>query len=388
MAIRKISKVLVLLDISREYSRMMLRGISRYASMKGHWHCFGFNNFDNQTIAKMVYDADGIIARDNAPSKILNMAVSLDKPAVLIRDDSFETYKKYPWPVVIGDNRALAKMAIENFYGQGFKKLAFCGYSDKVWSNERMQAFKEMALEKNISVSDHCVEINGKIEYFSEMAKLRKWISKLPKPIGILAASDDIGRFVLEAAKYVDVSVPGSVAVMGVDNDELVCELCDPPLSSISRNVEKAGFSAAEALDELVNKRIPQNQIIYIDPVNVVTRESTSILAVDDTDILKAVKYIKNNYRSAMVIDDVAEYVMVSPKTLHRKFRKVFGVSVFDKINEFRIETISQLLSETNLPIAQIADQVGELDYKHLSRIFKKYKGMTPSEYREKYQLI
>jgi LacI family transcriptional regulator len=220
------------------------------------------------------------------------------------------------------------------------------------------------------------------------MDKLKRWLSRLPKPIGVLASSDDIGRFVLEAAKYINVNIPASLAVMGIDNDELICELCDPPLSSITRNVEKAGFQAAEVLDQMVSGRQKNPDNIYIEPVSVVSRESTSFFAVEDPVVLKAIKFIQNNYRREMYVEDVAGYVMVSPKTLHRKFKKTFGISVFDKINELRIESISQLLSETTLPISEIARQVGDLDYKHLSRLFKKYKNMTPSEFREKYQII
>jgi LacI family transcriptional regulator len=389
----RMKKILIILDMSREYCRTMIRGITKYASLKGGWNCFGFSEFNTiitkpDSIKRLIDESDGLIAQDTVSKHIFDYANSINKPAVLVRGNIKETYSAYPYPVVIGDNAALVNVAFEHLYSQGFKKMAFCGYKNRPWSEERGLKFGKVAEKYNIPFFTHRVDVGETTEYFEELAELKKWLLLLPKPIGILTASDDVGWFVLEAAKNSNICVPDDVAVLGVENDELLCKLCVPPLSSILRNVEKAGYRAAFMLAQQIRKRKIKNTKIIVEPLYVVKRESTTVTAVSDPDVAKAIDFIYASYRSPIVANDVAEYTHVSPKTLHRKFIKVFGCSVFDKINRVRVEHISRLLAETKLPIYQIARDIGNLNSKHLSRMFKRMKNATPLEYRTKYGMI
>ena len=215
-----------------------------------------------------------------------------------------------------------------------------------------------------------------------------KWLKDLPKPVGIFACNDDRGQHVLEVCKLINLKVPEEVAVLGVDNDPLICELEDPPLASIALNVESAGFAAAKLLDRLINKKKIVGKQIMVKPSHVVQRQSSDILAVDDSEVASAIKYIKNNARNKILVKDIVGTTGISRRTLEKRFQKTVHRSIYNEIQQVRVELISKLLIETDLPISQITALFNFTDVEHVSRFFKREKGIGLREFRKHHKSL
>ncbi len=220
--------------------------------------------------------------------------------------------------------------------------------------------------------------------WFKEQNSIAAWLKSLPKPIGIMACTDYRGQHVLEGCKLTGIHVPEDVAVVGVLNDDVICELCDPPLSSVALDVEKGGYEAAALLDKMMagRKMRPGDHSVIIRPTHVVTRQSTDILATEDREVAQAMRYIHEHAREPMQVADVVEASGLSRRTLEQRFRKVLGQSILNEITRVRIEQVCLLLTETNLSVAQIASVLRFSNEKHISRPFRQEKGMSPLAYR------
>jgi LacI family transcriptional regulator len=181
------------------------------------------------------------------------------------------------------------------------------------------------------------------------------------------------------------VQVPDEVVIVGVDNDQLICDLSSPPLSSVVLGVEKAGYEAAALLDKIMGGESPIDQEIYIQPVRVVTRQSTDVLCIDDADVVKAVRFIRQHAKMPIQVDSVVAAVFLSRRVLEKRFRTALGHSIHEEIRRARIEQIARMLTQTQMSISEIACSLGFADVAHISRYFRKEKGMSPLKYRKDY---
>ena len=212
------------------------------------------------------------------------------------------------------------------------------------------------------------------------------WLKSLPKPVGLMTCCDDCSQHIIEACKIAELHVPEQVAVIGVDNDELVCKLSNPPLSSIALNFERGGYEAAELLDKLMTgKEKMKNQLIKVEPTYPVSRQSTDILAIDDSDIAKAIRFIRQHCKEPIRVDNVVAAAALSRRVLEKRFQKILGRSVLCEIRRVRVEQIVRMLVGTNLPISQIASKLGYPSVDHIARYFRQEKAMTPLAYRKQY---
>jgi LacI family transcriptional regulator len=215
--------------------------------------------------------------------------------------------------------------------------------------------------------------------------QLADWLSKLPLPLGVMACNDDCAVQVIEACKFAGLAVPDSVGVVGVDNDEVVCGLTDPPLTSVALNFERAGYEAAEALEDLMSRgRAVQNRILAV-ASHVVARRSTDFVAVDEPYLIKALHYIRDHARTTVSVDDVTMATGLSRRALEKRFRRILGRSIFGEIRRVRTDQIARLLVETDMSITAIADLLGFPDVHHVARYFRAAKGLSPGSYRRKY---
>lgn len=213
------------------------------------------------------------------------------------------------------------------------------------------------------------------------MASIR-WIKRLPKPVGVMACNDMRGQQVLNTCRALGVAVPDEVAVIGVDNDEVLCTLSDPPLSSVVPDTERIGYETATLLDRMMRGgRGPDGQI-FIKPKAIITRRSTEVLAVEDRQIAAATRFIREHACEGIDVSDVLRVVPMSRSTLDRRFFALMNCSPKDEILRVRLNRAKQLLAETNLSLPLIAEKLGLEHAEYLSRIFKKRVGLTPSEFR------
>jgi LacI family transcriptional regulator len=276
----------------------------------------------------------------------------------------------------------------EHLLERGFPHLAFCGY-DAAWSEVRRQGFSGAAQRAHVSCSVYQSPWRGRHlpEWDDDQDRIAKWIQSLPKPCGVMACNDPRGQQVLDACQRVDAAVPETVAVVGVDNDQVICELCDPPLSSVIPNPQRVGYEAAALLDHLMAGERPAVEDRTVEPIGVCTRQSTDVLAVDDPYVAAAMTYVRDHATEGCTVDDVLQHVPLGRSSLERRFRKCLGRSPQAEINRVRIKRIYQLLAETDLPLSRIAELVGYEHPEYLSVVFKRETGQTPGQYRRQVQL-
>ena len=219
-------------------------------------------------------------------------------------------------------------------------------------------------------------------EWERELEIVADWLRTLPLPIGLFACNDDRGRQVLEACRFSGLNVPEEVAVLGVDNDAVFCELADPPLSSIALNAETAGYRSAELLDGMMRGRINRPQKVSVEALRVVTRRSTEIVAVADSDVAAALQFIRREKGRALSVAEVAAEVAVSRRHLERRFRDTIGRTVLQEIQMVRLEQAKRLLLETTHPISMVADMSGFGSCSYFNHFFHERVGMTPRKFR------
>jgi LacI family transcriptional regulator len=372
-------KIVLLLESSRAFGRQLIIGIARYSRLYGPWSFYKEPLDLKSSVPHLTsWNPDGIIMRDCLITKEL---LRLKIPTILAIHNSL-----YPrnLPVIKTNSRSIAKMASEHFIEKGFKNLAFCGFNKYDWSDERKLYFNGFNTKAGFKTHNYLSSENIKQQdWENEQQHMCKWIRNLPKPVGIFACNDDRGQHILEVCKIINLKVPEEVAVIGVDNDPMICELEDPPLTSIALNVESAGFEAAKLLDQLINKKRIVGKQLMVNPSHIVQRQSSDILAVNDNEVALAIQYIKTNAKNKILVKDLVETTHVSRRTLENRFRKTIHRTIYNEMQQVRLELISKSLIDTDLPITQIASLFNFTDVEHISRFFKKGKGIGLREFRK-----
>ncbi len=372
-----IKKIILLLETSREFGRELLNGIARYSKLHGPWSFYLEPRGLKSSIPRIKnWNADGIIMRNSVISSDL---IKLKLPTVLCLHES---RRLKHLPVVITEDRVIAKLASEHLLNRGMKNFAFCGFDNFEWSNERREFFRTIISDAGFFV-DIYQNSKKSISWDKEQLLLKKWLENLQKPVGILSCNDDRGQQVLEACKLARLSVPEDVAVIGVDNDPIICGFCDPPLTSIALNTEYAGYAVAELLDKLMNGETMNGQEIKVTATHVVRRQSTDIIFVEDSEVSNAIKFIRQNSKNKIRVNDVVAQTCLSRRSLEARFRKQIHRSIQEEIRRVRTDLITQMLIETNLSISEITSMFNFTDVEHISRYFKKEKGLGLREFRK-----
>ena len=375
-------RIVLLIETSREFGRQLIIGIARYSRFHGPWSFYKEQISLKSSIPHLTsWKPDGIIMRD---SLIKNELIELKIPTILVQHDS--SYSK-DLPAIITDSASIAKMASKHLIGKGFKNFAFCGFDNFEWSNNRKHYFCRHNTEAGFETHVYCSPRKKKIiDWENEQRQVCNWLKTVPKPVGLLACNDDRGQHILEVCKRLGFKVPEDVAVIGVDNDPMICDIGDPPLTSIALNVESAGYEAAKLLDQMIDHQTIEGQQINVYPTHIVQRQSSDILAVDDAEVALAIRFITENAKNKILVNNVVKTTHISRRTLEQRFKKAIHRSIYDEIRQVRVELISKLLIETNLPISQITSFFNFTDVEHISRYFKKEKGIGLREFRNLHQ--
>jgi LacI family transcriptional regulator len=287
---------------------------------------------------------------------------------------------------IVSDDTAIGEMAAEHLLGRGFTNFAYCGLDNMHWSRNRCQSFQEKIAKAGFKVHIY-KQPKSKLNrsWKNEQIILAQWLQGLPKPVALMTCNDDRAHYVMEACKIANRYIPDDISILGVDNDKLVCNLANPPLSSVALTTERAGHDAAELLDRQMNGENIERKSIFVHPTHVITRQSTDILMIDDREVSHAIQFIKGHAREVIQVDDVAEACGLSRRVLEKRFRRILNNSVLEMIRNIRSEAVAKLLIETNMSITRIAETLGYPGAKHLARSFRQAKGITPLAYRKKY---
>ncbi len=381
-------KIALLIEWSRAYGRGVLGGIAQYVKAHETWKIYQTERqlCDGAPGWLKDWRGDGIIARIEN-EELLKEIRKLDVPVV----DLFEHRSTEGIPGVITDNRAIAHRAADHLIERGLKHFAYCGLPGVYSSEARGECFVEYLsrLGHEVSVYDNPEQSDSSFISTSEDNELRceetvaSWVSSLPRPVGLMACNDLRAHQVLMACSDRSIAVPEELSVIGVDNDELICELCHPPLTSIEQNTEGVGYQAAGLLDRLLDGEAPPAEPILVEPLGVVPRQSTDIVAVGDADVAAAVHYIRGHACDGIQVSDVLQHVQVSRSTLERRFTRLLGRSPKAEILRVRLDRVKHLLAMTDYPLARIAELAGFEYMESMCECFKRVTGQTPGEYRQ-----
>ncbi|MBI1371447.1 MAG: AraC family transcriptional regulator [Phycisphaera sp.] len=373
--------VALIIETSNDYARGLLHGIKWYMREHEPWAIYLGEHERGAAAPAWLsrWKGDGIIARiENR--KIADAVTRSKLPVVDV--SAARLVKTLPW--VETDDRAIAKTAAEHLLERGFKHFAYCGDDTFNWSTWRAQNFSHFLGEAGHKVNVF-TSSNGKVTHTwdRERARLVEWIRELPKPIGVLACYDVRGRQILEACRDAGVAVPDEVAVLGVDNDALLCDLADPPLSSVMPNTRLTGYRAAELLDRMMKGEDVEPEAHLIRPAGVATRLSTDVLAIEDHEVSAAVRFIREHACEGINVERVLDEVPLSRRILESRFRKLIGRTPHEEIVRVQLDHVKDLLCETDLTLSDIAHRCGFSHSEYLSVVFKKKEGVTASEYRK-----
>ncbi|MDO4629482.1 MAG: XylR family transcriptional regulator [Planctomycetia bacterium] len=387
----KCPEVAVFFDLAVESARGILRGFTQYIRLNSPWNV----NFVSKTVNDIDpsslknWHGDGILAHiPNAET--LEEILSKNCPTVLLAREIKQDLSGYHradsplGPVFIRcDNAAIGKIAAEYFLQKNFRNFAYVSYShDVCWCEERRLAFTETLRQRGFSTANFSPP-SPFSDWFTQRDQLQAWLEELPKPVAILTANDFRGRQVLEVCQRAGISVPYDVAVLGVDNDLPVCEMCYPSLSSIEIDWERAGMLCAEALDAMMRGQIPTSPSIYR-PIRVVSRNSTEFFQVSDRLVVQILEIIRISRGENIRVADIVEMLPVSERSAQERFKKVMGHSIIEEIKRVRMNNVCQLIEETTLSFHEIALSCGFENANHLGQLFKKEFGLTMGEYRKR----
>ncbi|MDE3068750.1 MAG: DNA-binding transcriptional regulator [Verrucomicrobiota bacterium] len=389
-AARKIPTIALLIESSRASGRAMLCGIAKCAHHYGPWSFYWEPGGLEKAWPKLkALDVDGIILRDvDKLEEVLDLGI----PAVVVGHSRTEV----PGMVnVVTDSAEIGRIAAEHLLQCGFKHFAFCGYGEATtplprresftWSAARWKSFARHVRRAGFEAQDYTMPPPETRVWREERHQLAAWLQSLPKPVGLMACNDDCGRQIMEACKLARLAVPDAVGVVGADNDEVVCGLADPPMSSVVINFERAGYETALVLFRLLrgSRRVPSK--ITVAATHVVARRSTDIMTLSDPQVTKALQFIRDHARENIAVDDVARAAGLSRRALEIRFRRELGCSIHHHVRRVRTDQIARLLVETEMSVARIADSLGFPDVQHFARYFRAVKQISPLAYRKAY---
>lgn len=373
--------VALLVETSFGSGRDILVGIARYLREHQPWLLFHEARSIDQELPRWLrqWKGHGIIARILTP----NMATALRRTRIPVVD-VLGLSKNTGFPLVHVDDKAIGAMGAEHLIVRGFRHFAFFGLEERNWSFAREQAFVRRVERQGFRaavrrVSPRRLDDNS---WEAHQDKLAAWVAGLPKPLGLMVCSDHRASQVLEACRRASVRIPDDVAVIGVDNDQPLCEICNPPLSSICPNHALVGYEAARLLDRLMRgiKRVPARTLLP--PKEVLTRQSTDILAVQDEMVVKALHVIRERACAGIRVDEIAALVGVSRSVLQRRFHISLRRSINQELVAQRIGNAQRLLLETQLPLATIAERCGFRHQEYMGVVFKAQVRQTPARFR------
>jgi LacI family transcriptional regulator len=364
--------VLIMVSTERAYGRGMLEGVADYVDHHARWQCELQVEIKAELLESTVYD--GMIVEQRYP--IIPALRQVKKPIVGVAGVSDPDGP----PAVVADNHAVGRMGANYFADLGLKYLVYVSSTLGPFVEPRAAGFKSVCDARRLE----CMIVSR--PDLQTDAALAKWIKGLPRPVGIMATNDVLALQVSRACRLAGRRIPEDVALMGVDNDTVTCRLGDPPLTSIDHGTRRVGYEAARMLDQwmLTGKR-PDSSVLT-QPVAVISRPSTDLLAVNDADVVTALRFIRDNAAKRLKVAQVLEKVAMSRRSLEMHFQKTIGRTIHDEIVRVRIERAKGMLIGGDWPMPVIAEACGFPFASQFSHAFRRETGHTPSEFRRQFR--
>jgi LacI family transcriptional regulator len=378
-------EVAVILSLNRDYDRKIAVGISRYAHQAGDWRIYLEDEPRNKLPALHDWHGHGIIA-DLDDKHVERFVLGLAVPMVGVGGFSSPVFRPAGVAYVATDNERIGLLAAEHLLERGLRNFAFCGIPHSPptsWSQARERAFRLRVREAGFS----CTTFRGRYRrprhWDAMLDDVAAWLIRQPKPLGLMACDDPRARHVLLACRRSNLRIPEEVAIMGVDNDRIMCEMVQPTLTSIEQGSEQIGYEAASLLDRLMRTRRRDSPFVVVPPVSLIARQSTDINRLEDAEAAEALKFIKEHLQEAIDPGSAAKHVHLSRGMLDIRFHRAIGRSIHAEIRRLQLDLVHQLLMMTDLPMKMIARRAGYSSVEYLSSDFRRAFGRPPGAYRQ-----
>lgn len=381
-----VRKVALMIETSNMYARDVLHGIRAWQREHGGWTIRLSEQGRGEGVPDWLRDwrGDGVIARVENE----RIAAALRRKRLPVVDVS-AALPRPAFPRVVTDSAAATQLALDHLRERGFEIFGYCGDPRFEWARQRGAHFRAQ------------VEGSGRTLYEyvprgaaarrpggdHEMQALASWLAGLPRPAGVLACYDIRGQHVLEACQLAGLAVPDDIAVIGIHNDELVCDLCHPPLSSVIPDARRAGYEAAALLARRMRGEAVRLQTTLVPPLGVACRQSTDVVAVGDPKVAAAVRFMRERAHTGIGVADVLRAVPMSRTLLERRFKALLGRTPHEHLRRQRLDRVRTLLATTDLSMGAIAEKTGFAYQEYLTVMFRRETGMTPKVFRQRHRL-
>lgn len=377
-------KILLLTDYSQESERRVLNGFVKYADTQGGCIFYPMSQLVNEDVDNSMeiikfakaFKVDAIFGLwhniNVKEAKKLNIPIFL------------RTHREeYPdFPMLTGNYETFGAYAGKFFVDRSFENYAYIGMKGILWSMSRGDGYSDYVKSFNKKTFEYHVG-----DFQAEIRDIAAWLHALPKPVAIFTCNDFLARKVTELCLMEHIRIPNDISLLGVDNDEFMCNISFPTISSLRLNFEKQGYELAEILFQMVNEKKVWPARIAVEAVTIVERMSTKHKTISNPYIRNIVDFIENNYTSEIDVRKLVSFIPLSRRAIEIKFKEeMFPYTIKSYIAKLRLDSFCHLLETTDLPIQEIAEKSGFIDSSNYSTVFKKYKGLTPSEYRKSFR--
>lgn len=362
-------RVYVLADFIESFNRGVLRGVAAFARLNG-W----------DLVPQQVRDRNDLVKALEAADALLLGAHALEGDPLLRRTRLpavgwSASLTRVPWPRILTDDLAVGRMVADHFLVQGFRKFAFYSDVQGLWENQRREGFSS-----RVESAGFKVESEPPRTHPPQLDRLVEWLHGLPTPLGVMVVHDPAALALLAACRLLGRRIPEDVAVVGVDNDDLVCEITNPPLSAVPLQTDRIGYEAAALLARIVSSPPrTRHPSITLPPGELVVRRSSDALAFEDADVAKAIRMIRDRLAEGIVTKQVVDSIGTCRKTLDMKFRRALGCGIASEIRRQRIGRARQLLRTADLSMSDVARLAGFSSARQFSETFRHETGHTPS---------
>lgn len=382
---RNVVRVGLVISHTLDFYRDILRGVKTFAIERPDWVFSPIAPEKRAIELARPLRCDGYLAHVFTQT-LARALLALRKPVVSVAG----VMSDLPLPHVMVDHAEVGRQAARHLLERGVTRFGFVGYPRHEFSVERERGFREIVVDAGFALAafhESALRMQEPTGIWTLNKPLMGWLNELPKPTGILASNDVQGAQLSEHCRQLGLRVPDDVALVGVDDDDLLCELSRPSLSSVALPGERIGYEAAKLLDQWLRGSRPGNSIVVLPPAGVIVRESSDLLAVPDEQVSAALRFIREHADRPIQVRDVLRAVPVARRALERRFRKLLQRSISEEIRRVHLERSRQLLLQTDLSLAAIAINSGFRDGRQLSVVFRRETGLTPSAFRRQFRL-
>lgn len=367
------------------YYRDILHGVKAFAADRPRWVFTPIATDRRALEAPLAKKQDGFIAHVFTEA-LAEALARLRRPVVNVSG----VLPELPFPRVIVDHEAVGQMAARHLLDRGVRQFAFVGFPHHAFSLGREAGFVgelERAGCQAAVFHDRLQKLSDPTGLWRWNESLLAWLRSLTKPLGLFASNDSQGVQLSEYCRHLQFSVPDEVSIVGVDDDDLLCDLARPSLSSVALPGKRIGLEAARMLEQLILGEGLSESRLVLPPVRVVVRASSDIQALPDADVAAAVRYIRDHADEPFEVCDLLAAVPVSRRSLERRFRRHLQRGIWEEIRRAHLERAKTLLVDTDLPMSIVAQRSGFTDSRQLSIVFRQATGGTPTQFRQQHRI-